>query len=228
VIGRVVVGETFFLLAPVPNDAEREAFEFLGLVHRAAGTPVDAEFENSGFWDLRVSIANDYQVGRGFIAGDAARSHPPVGGFGLNNGLEDIRNLDWKMAACLQGWGGDALLASYSEERRPIFWEVGEDFIARGMEREGAFLARYSPDRDKARARAGVERVRPIRWRPCPRLRAALRSLLSGSWTVGRSVQRARAVQLQSPTGPPPVAPAALGRTVLAGGAWTWLHATCL
>jgi 2-polyprenyl-6-methoxyphenol hydroxylase-like FAD-dependent oxidoreductase len=150
VIGRVVVGETFFLLAPVPNDAQRETYDFLALVHRAAGTPVAADFEYTGFWDLRVSVAKDYQVGRGFIAGDAAHSHPPFGGFGLNNGLEDIRNLGWKLAARLQGWGGDALLASYSEERRPIFWEVGEDFIARGMEREGVFLARYSPETDKA------------------------------------------------------------------------------
>jgi 2-polyprenyl-6-methoxyphenol hydroxylase-like FAD-dependent oxidoreductase len=150
VIGRVVVGETFFLLAPVPNEAQRDTFEFPALVNRAAGCAVSiSEFEYTGFWDLRVSIARDYQVGRAFIAGDAAHSHPPFGGFGLNNGLEDIRNLGWKLAARLQGWGGDSLLASYSEERRPIFWEVGEDFIARGMEREGAFLARYSPEADR-------------------------------------------------------------------------------
>lgn len=121
VIGRVVVGETFFLLAPVPNDAQRETFDYLGLVHRAAGTPLDAEFEYTGFWDLRASIAKDYQVGRGFIAGDAAHSHPPFGGFALNNGLEGIRNLGWKLAARLHGWGGDWLLGSYSEERRPMF-----------------------------------------------------------------------------------------------------------
>jgi len=150
VIGRVVVGESFFLLAPVPNDAQRDGFDFPGLVNRAAGLAVAAEFEHQGFWDLRVSIAKDYQVGRVFIAGDAAHSHPPFGGFGLNNGIEDIHNLGWKLAARLQGWGGDALLASYSEERRPIFWEVGEDFIARGMEKEGEFLARYSPERDRA------------------------------------------------------------------------------
>jgi hypothetical protein len=85
-----------------------------------------------------------------FIAGDAAHSHPPYGGFGLNNGLEDAVNLGWKLAARLDGWGGDALLRSYGEERRPIFEEVAEDFIAQRIRNDGAFLARYSPERDRA------------------------------------------------------------------------------
>src|SRR4030095_13150473 len=76
-------------------------------------------------------------------------SHPPYGGFGLNSGLEDVANLGWKLAAALQGWGGDPLLESYSEERRPIFVQTGE-LIAPNIERDGAFLARYSPDRDRA------------------------------------------------------------------------------
>ena len=42
-----------------------------------------------------------------FIAGDAAHSHPPYGGYGLNNGLDDVANLGWKLAAMLKGWGGD-------------------------------------------------------------------------------------------------------------------------
>ncbi len=85
-----------------------------------------------------------------FIAGDAAHSHPPYGGFGLNNGLEDAVNLGWKLAAKLDGWGGDTLLQSYSDERRPIFKEVAEDFIAARIRNDGAFLNRYSPARDKA------------------------------------------------------------------------------
>src|SRR5262249_54082474 len=64
--------------------------------------------------------------------------------------LEDTVNLGWKLAAKLQGWGGDTLLESYSEERRPIFKEVAEDFIAKRIRIDGEFLARYSPERDKA------------------------------------------------------------------------------
>ena len=103
-----------------------------------------------GFWDLRFEVADQYRSGRVFVAGDAAHSHPPYGGYGLNNGLEDATNLGWKLAARLQGWGGDRLLASYSEERRPIFVETGRDFIAARIEEDRAFLESYSPERNKA------------------------------------------------------------------------------
>jgi 2-polyprenyl-6-methoxyphenol hydroxylase-like FAD-dependent oxidoreductase len=146
--GRVDVGETWFFHAPVPLDTTAENYDFQGLLNRAAGFEFTAEFDHVGFWDLRVAVADKYQVDRIFIAGDAAHTHPPYGGFGLNNGLEDITNLGWKLAAKLQGWGSDALLESYSEERRPVFWETGEDFIARGIERDAEFLARYSPEKD--------------------------------------------------------------------------------
>jgi hypothetical protein len=119
-------------------------------MQEAAGFEFACELDHVGFWDLRVAVAEDYQVGRVFIAGDAAHSHPPYGGFGLNNGLEDVANLGWKLAAALQGWGSEALLKSYSEERRPIFKETAEDFIAARIEKDRAFLARYDPRRDRA------------------------------------------------------------------------------
>jgi 2-polyprenyl-6-methoxyphenol hydroxylase-like FAD-dependent oxidoreductase len=148
--GRIDVGEGFFFHAPVPRNTTRDNFDFLGLLYEATGFKFACEFDHLGFWDLRVEVAERYQVGRVFIAGDAAHSHPPYGGFGLNNGLEDAVNLGWKLAAKLDGWGGDPLLTSYSEERRPIFTEVAEDFIAARIRNDGAFLARYSPQRDKS------------------------------------------------------------------------------
>jgi hypothetical protein len=99
---------------------------------------------------LRIAIAGNYQVGRVFIAGDAAHSHPPYGAYGLNNGLDDVVNLGWKIAATLAGWGGDALLQTYTEERRPIFKETAEDFIEAGIKRDKEFLDRYSPERDRS------------------------------------------------------------------------------
>jgi hypothetical protein len=148
--GRIDVGEGFFFHAPVPADTTRDNFDFKGLLHKVAGFDFACELDHVGFWDLRVAVAKQYQVGRVFIAGDAAHSHPPYGGFGLNNGLEDVTNLGWKLAARLQGWGSDALLASYSEERRPIFEQTAEDFIAKRIRTDGDFLARYSPERDRA------------------------------------------------------------------------------
>jgi hypothetical protein len=94
-------------------------------------------------------VASQYSKGHVFIAGDACHQHPPYGGFGLNTGLEDAVNLGWKLAANLQGWGGQALLDSYDQERRPIFVETGEAMIAGGIERDRAFLERYNPEKDR-------------------------------------------------------------------------------
>ena len=104
-----------------------------------------------GFWDLRIAVADRYQVGRVFIAGDAAHSHPPYGGYGLNSGLDDVANLGWKLAAKLEGWGSDALLQSYTQERRPVFHETAEDFIAARIQADRDFFDRYSPERDRAK-----------------------------------------------------------------------------
>ncbi len=147
--GRIDVGEGFFFHAPVPANVTKDNFDFHAVVERVAGFKFKAEYDHVGFWDLRVAVAEQYQVGRVFIAGDAAHSHPPYGGFGLNNGLEDATNLGWKLAARLQGWGGDALLHSYSDERRPIFKEVAENFIAKRIEREGKLLNTVTPEQDR-------------------------------------------------------------------------------
>jgi 4-hydroxyisophthalate hydroxylase len=149
VFGRIDVGEGWFFIAPVPADTTKDNYDFHSLVQQAAGFEFACEFDYVGFWDLRIAVAETYQAGRVFIAGDAAHSHPPYGGYGLNNGFEDVVNVGWKLAARLEGWGSDALLQSYSEERRPIFKETGEDFIAAGIRAEREFLDRYSPERDR-------------------------------------------------------------------------------
>ena len=148
--GRVDVGESWFFHSPVPANTTRDNFDFHALLQKAAGFPFACDFDDVGFWDLRIAVAETYQAGRIFIAGDAAHSHPPYGAYGLNNGLDDVVNLGWKLAAKLKGWGSDALLASYSDERRPIFKETAEDFIEAGIRRDREFLRRHSPERDRA------------------------------------------------------------------------------
>jgi 4-hydroxyisophthalate hydroxylase len=148
--GRVDVGESWFFHSPVPADTTRDNYDFHGLLQKVAGFPFACDFDYVGFWDLRIAVAEKYQVGRVFIAGDAAHSHPPYGAYGLNNGLDDVVNLGWKIAARLKGWGSDALLGTYTEERRPIFKETAEDFIEAGIQRDKEFLDRYSPKRDRA------------------------------------------------------------------------------
>jgi 2-polyprenyl-6-methoxyphenol hydroxylase-like FAD-dependent oxidoreductase len=145
--GRVDAG-TWFFHAPVPQDATAATFDVHSLIERAAGFPTACAFQHVGFWDLRVDIADTYRHGRVFIAGDSAHSHPPYGAYGLNTGLEDAVNLGWKLAAVLNGWGGAGLLDSYTQERRPIFVETG-NAITGGIASDRAFLARYSPRRDR-------------------------------------------------------------------------------
>ncbi|MEY4345343.1 MAG: hypothetical protein RL032_1175 [Pseudomonadota bacterium] len=148
--GRVDLGNTWFFHAPVPPGTTRDNFDFQKYLHESVGAEFDVEFEHIGFWDLRFAIADSYRKGRIFIAGDAAHSHPPYGGYGVNTGFEDARNLGWKLAATLQGWGGSALLDSYDAERRPVFASTASDFIARSIETDSAFLHSHDPQVDKA------------------------------------------------------------------------------
>ncbi|WP_099867141.1 FAD-dependent monooxygenase [Pararhizobium haloflavum] len=148
--GRVDLGNTWFFHAPVPADTTAENFDFTGYLHKAVGAEFDVAFEHIGFWDLRVTIADTYRQGRIFIAGDAAHSHPPYGGYGINTGFEDARNLGWKLAARLQGWGGAGLLDSYDAERRPVFASTARDFIEKAIEADRDFLERFDPERDRA------------------------------------------------------------------------------
>jgi len=69
-------------------------------------------------------LAERYRVGRVVLAGDAAHIHPPVGGQGLNLGIQDAFNLGWKLAAGIQGWALPDLLGSYEAERRPVAADV--------------------------------------------------------------------------------------------------------
>jgi 2-polyprenyl-6-methoxyphenol hydroxylase-like FAD-dependent oxidoreductase len=54
------------------------------------------------------------------LDGDAAHIHPPMGGQGLNLGIQDAFNLGWKLAAEVNGWAPQALLDSYHTERYPV------------------------------------------------------------------------------------------------------------
>ncbi|NVI98241.1 FAD-dependent monooxygenase [Myxococcus sp. AM009] len=64
--------------------------------------------------------AERYRVGRVLLAGDAAHTHIPSGGQGLQVGIQDAINLGWKLKAELEGWAPEGLLDSYEQERHPI------------------------------------------------------------------------------------------------------------
>ena len=78
------------------------------------GTPLDLR----RFYGINSRIASRYKAGRVFLVGDAAHVHSPLGGPGLNLGLQDAVNLGWKLAAVIAGGAEPALLDTYEAERR--------------------------------------------------------------------------------------------------------------
>ncbi|HET7093081.1 MAG TPA: FAD-dependent monooxygenase, partial [Thermomicrobiales bacterium] len=72
--------------------------------------------------EFRVNrrLAARYRDGRALLAGDAAHVHSPVGGQGMNTGIQDAFNLGWKLALAAQSRAAPGLLDSYQAERRPV------------------------------------------------------------------------------------------------------------
>jgi 2-polyprenyl-6-methoxyphenol hydroxylase-like FAD-dependent oxidoreductase len=61
-----------------------------------------------------------YRQGRVLLAGDAAHIHSPIGGQGLNIGVQDAVNLGWKLAQVVKGSSPESLLDTYHDERHPV------------------------------------------------------------------------------------------------------------
>jgi 2-polyprenyl-6-methoxyphenol hydroxylase-like FAD-dependent oxidoreductase len=98
-----------------------ERFDARRHVRRAIGSDAD-DFEITAVrpWRRSEMTARHYRQGRVLLAGDAAHTMSPTGGFGMNTGIIDTVNLGWKLEAVLGGWGGAALLDSYDAEQRQV------------------------------------------------------------------------------------------------------------
>ncbi len=78
----------------------------------------------SSVYSISHRIVPRYSIGNVLLAGDAAHIHPPIGGLGMNTGLQDAHNLSWKLALVSRGIAGTTLLDSYSSERYPVGMDV--------------------------------------------------------------------------------------------------------
>ena len=65
-------------------------------------------------------VAKTYRDGRCFLAGDAAHVHPPIGGQGMNTGMQDAFNVGWKLALVVKGQAPEPILNTYHSERHPV------------------------------------------------------------------------------------------------------------
>lgn len=83
----------------------------------------------SRFTDMARQAA-EYRKGRVLLAGDAAHVHYPVGGQGLNIGVQDAVNLGWKLAQVVKGSSPETLLDTYHAERHPVAARVLRDTMA--------------------------------------------------------------------------------------------------
>jgi 2-polyprenyl-6-methoxyphenol hydroxylase-like FAD-dependent oxidoreductase len=87
----------------------------------AIGTEdIPAEVLHVAHWRAEANVAARMRHGRVFLAGDAAHVVPPNGGYGGNTGVQDARNLAWKLAKVVNGEAGDQLLDTYEQERLPL------------------------------------------------------------------------------------------------------------
>lgn len=128
-IGPMDSGDIWFFM-PTRVESKIADTEAAGRIREAIGMDVPIEIMSSDEWVASSLIADRYRNGRMFLIGDACHLHPPFGGYGMNMGVADGVDLGWKLAATCNGWGGEALLAAYEIERRPVHAAVLEEASA--------------------------------------------------------------------------------------------------
>jgi 2-polyprenyl-6-methoxyphenol hydroxylase-like FAD-dependent oxidoreductase len=119
----------------VADDVPVDDAEIIDVLQRATGEDlgvVEVSWKSRFHCDERQ--VTQYRHGRVFLAGDAAHVHSPMGGQGMNTGIQDAANLAWKLDAALGG-APDAVLDTYQTERHPIGARVlrQSGLMARGV-----------------------------------------------------------------------------------------------
>jgi 2-polyprenyl-6-methoxyphenol hydroxylase-like FAD-dependent oxidoreductase len=110
-----------YAIGPEPLDFDWGTLDLVEETRRRIGRDADFEVLWSSPYPIQKRVARTYSAGRLF---------PPYLGQNMNTGIDDAVNLGWKLAAVVQGWGGQTLLDSYSAERRPIGWRNASASVA--------------------------------------------------------------------------------------------------
>ncbi|WP_433258151.1 FAD-dependent monooxygenase [Streptosporangium sp. CA-135522] len=106
---------------PGDRDAPMTAPELQESLRRVTGIDVVVTRLETGIrYSDNTRHVDTYRRGRVLLAGDAAHVHSPIGGQGLNLGLQDALNLGWKLALVARGLAPDSLLGTYTAERHPV------------------------------------------------------------------------------------------------------------
>lgn len=113
-------------------------------------SPQDGQLWRQAGYRFHALVAQRWRQDRVFLAGDAAHQQPPFLGQGMCQGLRDVSNLCWKLAAVIAGQADDALLDTYGDERKAHVTELTTRIKAIGQ---------IVGERDLARARARDQRL---------------------------------------------------------------------
>jgi 3-(3-hydroxy-phenyl)propionate hydroxylase len=135
-----------FMLLPGEDD---EAMTEPAVVQRLVGEwmkGVPHKIVRASTYRFHGLVAAQWQVGRVFLAGDAAHQTPPFFGQGMCHGLRDVANLAWKMAAVVRHGANPALLDTYQPERDPHVRAVIGAAVGAGR-----YICELDPERATAR-----------------------------------------------------------------------------
>ncbi|GAA4526806.1 FAD-dependent monooxygenase [Amycolatopsis samaneae] len=106
---------------PADRDAPFTAEELSGSLRRVTGRDIAVKRVEAGIrYSDNTRQAATYRQGRILLAGDAAHVHSPIGGQGLNLGIQDAMNLGWKLGLVVRGLAPESLLDTYHAERHPV------------------------------------------------------------------------------------------------------------
>ena len=121
-----------FMLLPGEDDAEMMRADTVAdlLAPYLAGVP--HRIVRASTYRFHGLVARQWQVGRVFLAGDAAHQTPPFFGQGMCHGFRDVANLTWKLDLVLRGTAPETLLATYQPERDPHVRAVIDAAVAAG------------------------------------------------------------------------------------------------
>ena len=137
-----------------PEEARQRMRATLGIAD------LDLVLHSVSHWNIQAVVANRFRAGRSFLVGDAAHRVPPWGAMGMNTGLQDVQNLAWKLALCLDHPELAGLLDSYESERRPVAQAVATNALASFHDAVGVIDAALGIDpHDPAQGWRNIEQL---------------------------------------------------------------------
>ena len=121
------VPELWRVLVPAPEESDREKLlsdeSVQGVLHRVVPRPEPYKIAHRSLYQVHQRVAKNFRHGRVLLAGDAAHINNPLGGMGMNGGIQDAFNLAEKFKDI---WAGadDRLLDRYDRQRRTVAVEA--------------------------------------------------------------------------------------------------------